>query len=617
MADGRPLQQCKGTIDAVPTRFPQTPIQGGAKLDTLLKLGERALLPLVVALLASCWVAWALRRRGRRWTLILLVVAPALTPLNALWRDNAYHALMHASIVYQIADYGLAPENPLLAGEPLRYPYLQHWIAAFAYRGLGLSPGATAALANLAALLSLSAAVWWLALLVSSSRAVASLAVVLAVYGASPASYGPLWLAAQQVGFSVESRLTPFNKFMSCETNAAGLACYAVSVLGCVAAICHPKQSVWGCVCLFAGLVGGGLLYPLNWLGAWASIVVAASVELVVGPIRQRPYAGVVLGVAVLCAALVYPYLASISSGKPSGLRLAYPFEILTATLPQAMLACALPLAVIHLFGRSAASESSHPAGDLRVLATVAGVGIAMAAFMRVPMDTQYKFMMASYVPLAVIMAVCLFRDGAPRVVPIVVTTMLCLLPAADKLREAWLADWRYIEPLASVDGDLVRTDEANQRIDDWIRRETAADAVLIDGSLATPCTARRTLYVGAYRLPSDLPALWHDGWGMPDWLFLGKVTGGDLDMIDRRRRIAFALLSAREQLPLGWAEQIAADVGGRPVYLIARSMASQRTARGLSLPVRYENEAGAVFELSGPARAHRSATKDSRDPAP
>ncbi len=570
-------------------------------MDTILKLGERGLLPLLIALLASCWVAWALPHRGRRWTLLVLMAAPALTALDPLWRNNAYHALMHASIVYQIADRGPFPENPILAGEPLRYPYLQHRAAAFAYQMFELSPGATAALANLASALLLSGTVWRLARLVTPSRSVATLAAVLAVYGASPASYGPLWLAAQQVGFSVESRLTPFSKLMSCETNAAGLVLYAVSVLGCVASFGHPHRRVGGFVCLLVGLVGSGLLYPLNWLGVWASIMVAAVVEIVVGPRDRRASAAGVLAAATLSAAMVYPYLASISAGKPSGLRLAGPSEIFFGTLPQAAVACVLPLAVILLLGRNAASVRRRNAGDLRVLATIAAVGIGMAVFVRVPMDTQYKFLMGSYIPLSVLMAVCLFGDGAPRVVATIVTCTLCLLPAADKLREAWLSDWRYVEPVTAVDGDLVRIDEAKQRIDEWVRRETPGDAVLIDASLATPCTARRSLYVGACRLPKDLPDLWHDGWGVPDWLFMQQVTGGDLGMIERRRQIAFALLWGEGSLPEGWNDQVAADTGGRTVYLVARSAAALRAASQLSLSPCYQNEAGAVYQLVAP----------------
>ncbi len=78
----------------------------------------------------------------------LWVVAAHLIPLGLItavlleesWRIYSHHGLLHSSIVYAILDRGVPPENPLMAGTPIGYPYGHHAALAFVMRWLPIAP---------------------------------------------------------------------------------------------------------------------------------------------------------------------------------------------------------------------------------------------------------------------------------------------------------------------------------------------------------------------------------------------------------------------------------------------------------------------------------------------
>ena len=102
----------------------------------------RVVLPLgsAVALVALTWVL--LRRDAPlgAFLAVLLAVPLALIQLCASVRITGWHNLMHSSFIYQIERGGGVPENPLMAGEPLRYYYGQHWLLAQVMRVVPLAP---------------------------------------------------------------------------------------------------------------------------------------------------------------------------------------------------------------------------------------------------------------------------------------------------------------------------------------------------------------------------------------------------------------------------------------------------------------------------------------------
>src|SRR5438128_828903 len=82
---------------------------------------------------AFTFVAYAIIALGSRaWAVAVAFAIPvALIFLDGSYRDSNWHGFMHSGIVYGIFDGGSRPyEDPIMAGQPLRYPWLHHWLIA-------------------------------------------------------------------------------------------------------------------------------------------------------------------------------------------------------------------------------------------------------------------------------------------------------------------------------------------------------------------------------------------------------------------------------------------------------------------------------------------------------
>ena len=106
---------------------------------TLACLGAAAL---VLALRTGLHGAW----------LLLVAVSPLAVLCRFDVRVFSFHGLMHASVVYRILEGGAPPDDPLLAGSPLPYPWLHHLLVAWLCRMLEVLPGTGFALLSAVAL---------------------------------------------------------------------------------------------------------------------------------------------------------------------------------------------------------------------------------------------------------------------------------------------------------------------------------------------------------------------------------------------------------------------------------------------------------------------------------
>src|SRR6185503_16791109 len=81
-------------------------------------------------------------------------------PIVALFSKQfdivGWHGFMHASAMYQVMERGVArPEDPVYAGASLRYPWVEHFLAAKASLISGVNPLVLALVAETFAYLAL------------------------------------------------------------------------------------------------------------------------------------------------------------------------------------------------------------------------------------------------------------------------------------------------------------------------------------------------------------------------------------------------------------------------------------------------------------------------------
>src|SRR5271165_1329649 len=124
------------------------------------KLIYAVALPLsaAVVIVALTWVLLHRNAPMGTFLVLLLVVPLGLLQLSSNVRIHSWHTLSHSSIVYQIERGGVRPENPLMAGEPLRYYFGEHWLMAELLRIVPLAPTTLFALFNIAAAITLAVA---------------------------------------------------------------------------------------------------------------------------------------------------------------------------------------------------------------------------------------------------------------------------------------------------------------------------------------------------------------------------------------------------------------------------------------------------------------------------
>jgi hypothetical protein len=219
-----------------------------------------------------------------------------------------------------------------------------------------------------------------------------------------------------------------------------------------------------------------------------------------------------------------------------------------------------------------------------------------------------YKFLMASMLPLGLLVAAPLRRLTETRPVPALACLLLLFLPMGMGMGRAVTEGWPAAQPLTHRGAYLEPLDPAERGLCRWIAERTPKEALFVDSRLTVPPFGRRRLFVGLPQ-PAAPPGT-HDGWGMPPELILGGVTGADTERAERRRQIALELLAPSAGPANGILERLRAEAGGMPVYVIARddSVAARMTGLGLRPVYREPREPGepAVFLVTAPARSSR-----------
>lgn len=537
-----------------------------------------------------------------RWVLgiglILLALISAVLA-NESWRIHSHHGLLHSSIVYSIFDRGLPPENPLMAGVPLGYPYGHHAVLAFVMRALPIAPPWLFAATNWLALGLTLLILDRTAQRLGGGAAYRALVVLLAMFGTSPIARGPLSEFVASFGAD-EGRAIPLLKFATVNSNPLGVLCFALALYALVRALVAGRVDARAACLLGLAWAGNGLLYPTTW----PAVVICTAVAALVMLRHSTPPRGDIIwriGIPCLAAsAVVIPWLLFVAGDKASS---SLPqLDITAAHLLRnaaiAMGAVVIPIALL-IWKRQRTGSASH-ATQLTLALCTGALGGAFA-LLHLPLHTEYKFLLLSQIPLAFLVAGAMERLLAERLWVVVMLLAVLFLPGGS-----WIAT-KITHPLAARDPattagrSIEHSDPAQRELHHWLIGNTPADAVLVDTHLSLPALARRSLYVGTDERRSLEPMPRStDGVGLTAQRWVVHVHGVELRAYERRSRIVRALLwkqGSDKTDEIGAA--IAADLPGRPVYAIAREAAArERLANSTAFNLAFENSAAGIYRL-------------------
>jgi hypothetical protein len=555
-----------------------------------------------IALLSAALLLAALRARARPLALCALALLPvalvyAWNPDNRVY---SYHGLMHVSVVYQILEQGLPAGNPLLAGEPFRFAWGPHALAAGVSRVFGASPAWAFAALNLCALAVSVCCLFRLGLRVCGDARAAAFGVVAALYGFTfvqvferlPAGFG--WLDT--------NGLAPITKFSNMTALPLGVACCAV-FLDALAGIAEPgPRDRRRPLLVFASVAGAALLYPLLWLGMGAGAAGAGGLLLLRGatPPGRLLRDGALPALLGSLAALPYLVAVGVADAEEAA-RLASPAHAARYALD--LLFPALPLAALLVFSRRPLAALARERRDLvLLLGGFAAANALVALWIEGPVEEgiEYKYRMLACLTLGPLAGLALETLRRRSTAAAVALVALLLVPAANDLRFK-ATRGGVLDPFVERGTNLVHAEPGPGELYGWIARETPADAAFVDAQLALPAFARRALFVGLHsRARRVSPGRYHDGWLLDPETAYPELVGG-LEETRARLPIARRLLAGRElDRAARELERAVARAELGPVYVVARdAAAAERLAAHASFAPVFRNETARVFRFA------------------
>lgn len=544
---------------------------------------ERTAYAIAIVNLPALWsIARRLRNVARPslgavvlWALALLVPAMYLGfwQGDPIVRSSWGHAWTHTDIIYSLANGQLRPEETLLAGFRLTYPWLAHVYEGLVSWLIGRAPTSIFLLINV---------VWLLATLVFVAEVVAALggnllaqatSVVWLCFGMDAAGLvgkrlAPPALAAVRVWGDM--RLIPWlRKFGAFEQTMMGITFFA-AVLYALSQSDDPSDADVS-VLVTALLISSALFYPVLFP---ACAMLAGSRLLILAVRHVRSGAQLLtrelvwLAIAVvLSTVLLATYLFAVSIdrvGHPT-MGLSAPQEVARKSVTAIVMLAPL-LAGFALMGRQLWRERT----DLLALLTLGAAGSVSTfiVFDIFNLANEYKFMSTAAICLTPfpVLAVEGWRDRLGRATPHVAASLAVALCASG----LWSLAPADIAGAPAIDVDdftlALRPSEPFAMAVLGVRRETPTDAVLVSRALPfdLATVTRRSMYV-----PYEQGEL--RGAGLRTDYLLKGVRDYSPSIVDRRRAAIIGLFDAPGDADRKrWIATIAGDVK-RPIVVLAR----------------------------------------------
>jgi hypothetical protein len=403
----------------------------------------------------------------------------------------SYHGLLHAGIVAQLVAGVVPPENPALAGEPIGFYWIYHWLLAAQGELGGLSILETAPILNGVALVVYVGASQRILrrFLAPRRAALASLAAGFAgnlgfplLFAAAalrdglpaPGTHLPFELLELGLPGGDPRLVTLLAKFLSMSGFPIGLAGFAILLDELVPA---PGRRPRGAL-VFLALAGAVLFHTTTALGAIPALGAAWLAAHATRDVRASARAVLPMaGIFVATLAATGPYLASVTSAAhaPS------PFPPGRATLAydvQGLLLGASPLALVVVL----AARSAWRSATGRFLLVATASLLAMGVLLALPDGNQYKLALLAALPGGTLLFWCV-RDRGSRPARAVFAGAITLalaghgLTAAAYLRSN-MPLWRHV----AGDGGFLAL-PGNPPLDAalrWLREHTPPDAVVL-----------------------------------------------------------------------------------------------------------------------------------------
>lgn len=545
-----------------------------------------------------------LQRRTPPWLYLPLLLFFIVPQFSSSFY-TLFHSFMHYSFVHEVFLRGLLPENPLMAGEPLRYMYGVHVLVAWVMRVAPLSPPVLFAALDAVLLVAYALVLARIAAYLDRDTTFRVLAVVLGLFGTDWFVDGPLYGFIADLLFQRRfGAPTALQKFTGINTNQVGMLCLAIALLAMLRlAMGNGRKSASYAMFGLAAAVAA-VCYQPAWVAIGAVGGAAAGLAVVM-PALSRRREGVVLLLLLLASTLIaWPVLQSVSGGTPGdpAVQLLPGLLQLRANAVYWLLHILAPALLLFLYrDRALRLLTTRTVPVLLLLLTVA-VLHAMYLMVYVRFSNEYKFLGFASTALAPLTAVLLHAAWERQRRAAVTFLFLFLLPCMTDF--TWVTLTQPVTDRVSGAGrEIVALDRREGALQNWISAQTDVHAVFVDSLLTIPSIAGRQLFVGLDlgRDPGVTAGTRHNGWLIDANVFLRRIISVDRERLEQRERVATELLSGEGAIAPSLLQALRDQTPpGRPLYVVARVAGQrERLAAAPGLKLAYTGEGIAVFEVA------------------
>ena len=507
-------------------------------------------------------------------TVLTMAVMYALNPNNRVY---SYHGFIHAGIVYQVLNGTIPPLNPLLGGEPLLYPWGYHLLAAGISRSLNLSPAYSFAVMNVALAALAMVLAYKISQTLVSSRSHNLFSALLTLAGATVFNKQMIDLIIYHVHINIENLAIPyFIKFTNVNAAPLGIVLYLLFLLAYIKINQPGKYTLHYGTLLFLSVAGCGFFYPLMFPGilACTATLFVAEIAFMSTDSQANNYKIFATKMIVIVVAVLFvlPYLNSLTGGDVAGKA-----KILSLThVKRSALSClviALPVIALILINFSTLKKTLNKYPTFVLLASASANMVAYLVF-HLHGNNELKLFILSMASLGILGGISLRSSTNWPMKHLAALTLIpFLIPAISVL---WLNVNVYADSPVTYEEDgrnITHTDADKNELYQWIRSNTAQDAVFMDLDLDVPVFAQRQLFIAKDTKHSG-KILAQLGYGITMNALLGAQSGYAPQLLRQRSELIDRLYDTKQELPLTELLDAAARVG--EIYIIARSIETQ-----------------------------------------
>ncbi len=560
-----------------------------------------SVIAIITSVVATFIFTTFLRLQKSAYLLLILLILPvvALIFINPKWALGGWHEFLHASVVFNIINGLVPPEDVLLAGYPLKYPWAHHYLVALLCQAANIAPPMGFALLNILALIVSAVAIFMTAQLLHPTRYTGIFAVFLSIFGTLIFCLSERFESV----FRLNHRTFPLNKFASANSNPLGYCLFFVCLFFLIRLFSARGKSFNNAIGIIFPIAGTAFLYPICWLAISVTcIAVCLGQAIAMRGQNWRPILIILL--ALFFGSIVaMPYLHSISAGKAATAELSLNFHV-GYRLVNLFMISSFPLVILWVQRHQIKALYANRSSEVLTLFS-GGIGLVLLyMFVSIPDRCEYKFLTLLMAEIGIFTAPFFadFYQEKWRLAMLVIA--LLFMPTANRFTSMF-TQMQFVDPAYTKGIDIIHHDTRMHKLYSWIATKTPVDTVVVDSFLSVPALSGRSLYVGTdlrrnQEMPSKKDNKYFDGWFMEAKKISAVVFGQDQEVVKRRLQNAMALLTPNNKDIVNTAaESVKQEFDQRQVIVVARDPTIQMAfASNPRFAKRFEQSSVSIYSI-------------------